>query len=113
MEFPTIHKVMKEGRRIELMDGTEEDRADGGRPRYRRLYTEDRYSITFSICFLSAADVQGVYQFYRSYRAEQIEWTDPRSQVTYDVYMTRPPQEVGDVVGMNSIMEIYMEGTPQ
>ena len=62
---------------------------------------------------MTGDDVEGVRQFYRSYRNQEITWTNPFTAITYEGYMISPPQVIGDVVGPYGIMEVYFEGTVQ
>ena len=113
MEFPTVYTILADGFRVEGDDGAETSRADDGTLRVRRLWATDRVTITFRIGPLTAVQKQAVLQFYRSYRYQEIEWTDPTSSITYDVLMTREPVPVQMITGDTFVMEIYMEGVEQ
>lgn len=112
MEFPTTHTVQEEGYRINLRDGTVVDYADDGTLRKRIFHPVNHYEITFAIGPMTGADVEGIRQFYTSYRNQEITWTDPFTGVTYDVVMTQPPEHVR-MRGRWEFLQINMYGAAQ
>lgn len=113
MQFPTIYPVLHDGYAIEPGDGVEESFADDGTPRYRRLWANDWTDIRFRIGPLTPTQKLAVLQFYRSYRYQYIEWTDPFTGIVYDVIMTRFPRMSSTEVsaGRTCVLEIFMKGT--
>lgn len=112
MEFPTTHTVQEDGYSVQPTDGSVVDYADDGTLRKRIFFPTMRYEITFRIGPLSGSDVEGVRQFYESYQNQEITWTDPFTNITYDVYMTEPPQHA-QMRGRWEFLEINMYGTAQ
>jgi hypothetical protein len=94
-EFPSIYPILTEGLEIEANDGTEQDFAEDGTPRFRRLFSRPRFSIRFQIGPLTATQKQAVMQFYASYRNQYILWTDPFTTEQYEILFNNPPRVVG------------------
>lgn len=110
MDFPSVYAILKqEGYQIVEEDGAVETRADSGKLRIRRLWNSSRFRIQFRLALLTVTNVNAIRQFYRSYRNEEIGWTDPFTGDVYTVLMTEPPRYVR-TEGQLSVMEIRMEG---
>jgi hypothetical protein len=110
--FPTIYAIDSEGYSVVADDGAEQLRAASGKLRIHRLYNANRYNITIRLAGLTAAQTLAVDQFYESYKNEEITWTDPYTELVYDVVMRVPPR-IADMRAPLAWVEVQMEGTRQ
>lgn len=110
-DYPTIY-----GERVDSIDpndGSETRHADDGTARIRHLYGETQYTIRLTHPLVTHADYNAMLQFYQSYKAQVITWTDPNDGVVYDVLYAGPPRKTRTHNGMYCDVAVQFEATRQ
>lgn len=102
-------RMLKEGYRIEVDDGSSVSRASSGKARIRRLYSTERYTFTVTVGPMPRAAVAEFYSQYATHKNDVDELTDPLTGISYSVLWTSPPV-VASVSGKLATMEFSFTG---
>lgn len=102
-------RMLKEGYRIEVDDGSSVSRASSGKARIRRLYSTERYTFTVTVGPMPRAAVAEFYSQYATHKNDVDELTDPLTGISYSVLWTSPPF-VASVSGKLATMEFSFTG---
>ena len=90
MNYPSL-RIDSRSYRVEIDDGSVEDRADDGTLLVRSFYPLPRYRITLTHPMLTADQYKAHRQFCRTYRFEPVDFTDPLTGDTYNVLIRQQP----------------------
>lgn len=109
MNYPSL-TIDVRSYRVEIDDGSSEDRADDGTLLVRSFYAMPRYRITLSHPHLSQEQYKAHRQFCRTYRFEPVDFTDPLTGDVYNVLIRQQPSITAVEGGVWITCRVVLEG---